>query len=128
MHRVLISLGSNCQQSVHIQWTSERLCTVLQDVSFSRKLWTADIKGSGHWYMNRLLKGHTTLTASELEVLLKQLERETGRDKGRVTIDADLLLYDKERFHMHDWPRTYVQQLLPDVMDEKSLSQLIKNK
>ena len=78
--------------------------------------------------MNRLLKGYTTLTASELEVLLKQLERETGRDKGRVTIDADLLLYDKERFHVHDWPRTYVQQLLPDVMDEKSLSQLIKNK
>ena len=112
MSSVLIALGSNYHQSAHIQWASQRLSALLADVTFSRVLWTPDIHGRGLWYMNRLLWGHTTLSSTQLTSLLKQIEQETGRTKQHVTIDLDLMQYDKERYHLDDWQRPYIQQLL----------------
>ena len=112
MASVLIALGSNYHQSAHIQWASQRLGTLLNDVTFSRMLWTPDIHGRGLWYMNRLLWGKTTLSPPRLVALLKETEQETGRTKQQVTIDLDLMQYDKERYHLDDWQRPYIQQLL----------------
>ena len=113
MASVLIALGSNYHQSAHIQWASQRLGTLLDGVTMSRVLWTPDIHGRGLWYMNRLLWGHTTLSSDRLVARLKQIEQETGRTKQHVTIDLDLMQYDKERYHLDDWQRPYIQQLLP---------------
>lgn len=118
MHKVLIAIGSNERQSVHVQWASERLSQLLDNIRLSSRLWTADVKGSGRWYMNRLAAGNTLLTVPELEQQLKQLERATGRDQERVTLDLDLMQYDNDRYHLNDWPRPYIQRLLPDMRDE----------
>ena len=112
MHEILISIGSNSVQSAHVQWASERLSVLLHDIRFSRCLWTPDIKGSGHWYMNRLASGYTALTAEEINEKMKQAEAETGRSKERVTIDLDLLQYDDKRYHLKDWSRPYVTELM----------------
>ena len=112
MASVLIALGSNYHQSAHIQWASQRLATLLDGVTMSRVLWTPDIHGRGLWYMNRLLWGKTTLLPSQLTTMLKQIEQETQRTKQRVTIDLDLMQYDKERYHLDDWQRPYIQLLL----------------
>ena len=93
-HRVIIALGSNYRQSAHIHWASERLAWLLDEYRLSRVLWTADIKGSGKWYMNRLAAGYTELSADDLQQLLKQTEAETGRAKEAETKDLDLLLND----------------------------------
>lgn len=118
MHKVLIAIGSNERQSVHVQWASERLSQLLDNIRLSSRLWTTDVKGSGRWYMNRLAAGNTLLTVSELEQQLKQLERATGRNQERVTLDLDLMQYDNDRYHLNDWPRPYIQRLLPDMRDE----------
>ena len=118
MHKVLIAIGSNERQSVHVQWASERLSQLLDNIRLSSRLWTTDVKGSGRWYMNRLAAGNTLLTVQELEQQLKQLERATGRDQERVTLDLDLMQYDNDRYHLNDWPRPYIQRLLPDMRDE----------
>ena len=34
------------------------------------------------------------------------------RRHGIVPIDLDLLLYDDERFHLQDWERSYIKDLL----------------
>lgn len=115
MHQVLIALGSNDHQNAHIQWASERLSCLLCDIQLSRKLWTQDIHATGQWYMNRLAAGYTTLSVDAISRKLKETERETGRTPKRVSLDLDLMLYDNERFHLRDWPRPYIQQLLPDI-------------
>ena len=109
---VLIALGSNYHQSAHILWASQRLATLLADVAMSPVLWTQDIHGQGLWYMNRLLRGNTTLSVDQLNSLLKEIEQETRRSKQHVTIDLDLMQYDDERYHLADWQRPYVQRLL----------------
>ena len=118
MHKVLIAIGSNERQSVHVQWASERLSQLLDNIRLSSRLWTTDVKGSGRWYMNRLAAGNTLLTVPELEQQLKQLERAAGRNQERVTLDLDLMQYDNDRYHLNDWPRPYIQRLLPDMRDE----------
>lgn len=112
MHQVLISIGSNNVQSAHIHWASGRLSFLLRKIRFSRLMWTPDIKGTGRLYMNRLATGVTELTAEEIINRLKEVEDETGRSKERVTIDLDLLQYDQNRYHLRDWSRPYVTELI----------------
>lgn len=112
---VLIAIGSNCQQSVYVQWASERLAMLLEGVQLSRRIWTHDLKGSGSMYLNRLTAGVTTLSADELQRYLKACEAEVHRTKNCVTLDLDLMLYDTDRYHERDWKRPYIQQLINDI-------------
>ena len=112
MANVLIALGSNYHQSAHILWASQRLAALLADVTLSPILWTPDIHGRGLWYMNRLLRARTMLSPTQLTALLKQIEQETQRTKQHVTIDLDLMQYDDQRFHLDDWQRPYIQNLI----------------
>ena len=66
-------------------------------------------------YMNRIVSGHTILSLDTLEQELKGIEAETGRSHNRVTIDLDLMQYDTVRYHLKDWPRPYIQKLIPDI-------------
>mgnify|MGYP002622603276 CR=1 FL=1 len=115
-HHVIIALGSNHQQAVYIQWASERVMQLLDDCRLSRCLWTADIKGTGKWYMNRLAIGMTDLSADDLQVMLKETEALTGRTKDMVTIDLDLMQYDDCRYHEKDWQRPYIQNIIQDIL------------
>lgn len=116
MHRVIIALGSNRLPAAHIQWASERMGSLLENVRFSRKLWTEDTHGTGIYYMNRLVAANTTLSMDEIQQELKAIEAATGRSRQHVTIDLDLMLYDEQRFHERDWSRPYIQQLIPDIL------------
>ena len=115
-HEVIIAFGSNYRQAAHIRWASERLAWLLDECRLSRVLWTADIKGSGKWYMNRLAAGCTELSADDLQQLLKQTEAKTRRTKEVVTIDLDLLQYDSQRYHEKDWQRNYVSAIINDII------------
>ena len=107
-HRVIIALGSAYLQAVHIQWAAERLRILLDDCTFSKRLWTPDIKGTGKWYMNRLVYATTTLSVDELQTALKEIETSTGRTKAHITIDLDLMQYDQQRYHAKEWQRKYI--------------------
>jgi 2-amino-4-hydroxy-6-hydroxymethyldihydropteridine diphosphokinase len=112
---VIIALGSNWQQAAHIEWATQRLTGLLDVLRLSRKLWTEDIHGTGIFYMNRLAAGTTTLTANELTTALKAIETEARRSPEHITIDLDLMQYGDNRYHFRDWPRPYIQKLLPDI-------------
>jgi len=116
MSRVLIALGSNSRPEVYMTWAAQRLTPLLTDVRFSRCLWTRDYRGGTSWYQNRLATGTTSLSETELVERLKAIEVESGRKKGHVTIDLDLMLYDDTRYHHDDWARPYIQQLLPEML------------
>ncbi len=114
-HRVIIALGSAYLQAVHIQWAAERLRILLDDCTFSKRLWTPDIKGTGKWYMNRLVYATTTLSVDELQTALKEIEASTGRTKALITIDLDLMQYDQQRYHEKDWQRDYIIRCLSSL-------------
>lgn len=112
MHRVLVSLGSNTCPAAHIRWASQRLSLLLDNARFSRTIWTEDTRGTGIFYMNQLASGYTALSADALQQALKAVEQETGRTKPSVTIDLDLIQYDQQRYHLTDWTRPYILQLM----------------
>ena len=111
-HQVLIALGSNHRQSVFIQWASQRMSILLDNPRFSDTMWTKDINGRGYMYMNRLVVGTTLLSVNEIEQELKCMEVEAHRTSDLVTIDLDLMQYDSKRYHLCDWPRPYITNLL----------------
>ncbi len=115
-HRILIALGSCSRQNAHIQWASQRLSTLIAHPVFSSILWTHDNNpASSRMYMNRLVAGTCDMTVDEIEQKLKEIEQETGRTRETVTIDLDLMSYDDVRYHLRDWPRPYIQQLIDDI-------------
>ncbi len=114
-HQVIIALGTNYVQSAHMTWASARLSCLLNDIVFSRTLWTQDIHGQGLYYMNRLCLATTALSAEELTQALKAIEVACGRTREHVTIDLDLMLYDEQRHHLNDWSRPYIQRLIGDL-------------
>jgi len=116
LHRVIIAIGSNSRQNAHIQWASQRLLMLIAHPVFSKMLWTHDNKGSSRMYMNRLVTGTCDMTVDEIEQKLKEIEQETGRTREEVTIDLDLMSYDDVRYHLRDWPRPYIQQLIGDII------------
>ncbi len=114
---VIVSIGSNSLQSPHVQWASQWLASLLFGARFSRVLWTADVKGTGIMYMNRLAAGLTDLSLDTLQSKLKAAEQRCGRrEASRVPLDLDLMQYGAQRLHLRDWPRPYIQQLINDIL------------
>ena len=114
-HQVIIALGSNNRQNAHIQWASQRMALLLEQTSFSKILWTKDVKGSGRLYMNRLVAGYTELAVDDVEQILKSYEAESHRTPDQITIDLDLMLYDGNLYHLRDWPRPYISLLISEL-------------
>ena len=68
-------------------------------------------------YLNQLVSAETSLDCETLNSRLKEMEQAQGRDaearrQGIVPLDLDLLQYEEERYHLRDWQRPYIRQLL----------------
>ena len=104
-NEIIISLASNYEQKKNLSEARMWLGQILFDISYSRELWTEPIgHPSSSLYLNQLVFAKCRLTTEELEQKLKQ--------KGIVTVDLDLLQYGDDRFHLRDWERPYVKDLI----------------
>ena len=97
----------------------EQLTQLLTSVHFTSAIFTEPV-GSlrNEPYLNQLCKGMTELGPNLLSEVLKETERRLGRrhnEEGIVVVDLDLLQYDKERFHLKDWERNYVKDLINEL-------------
>ena len=122
-HQILISLASNEQQEAHLAAAREQLTQLLTEVHFTSAIWTVPIGHSNapannvqsNMYFNQLCQGTTALGEGLLCEVLKEIEKRLGRTRnedGIVAIDLDLLAYDGRRYHLRDWERSYVKDLL----------------
>lgn len=132
IHNIILSLASNCQQQENLAKAQKRLDQVLFDLNYTQIIWNKPYKCStsesdnhsndeitSPLYVNQLLYARTTLTIDELNTTLKQIEQEMGRTPqakslGIVPIDLDLMKYDTTRYHLDDWERPYIKNLLSD--------------
>ena len=116
-HTIILSLGSNTDAEKNMSRARVLMQSVLPDVVFTEDMSTEPVGIEGPWFLNSLCKAHTTATPDEVVRMAKNIEAQLGdtaeqRDRGRVVMDVDLLLYDDLRLHDADWQRPYVRLLI----------------
>ena len=118
-HQIIISLASNKDQESHMAAAREQLVQLLTEANFTSAIWTEPINSiRKEPYLNQLCQGTTALGEGLLCEVLKETEKRLGRthnEDGIVTIDLDLLQYDGQRYHLRDWERNYVKDLLSEL-------------
>ena len=118
-HEIIISIASNENQKTNLAKARELLKTIVPKLTFTNELWTEPVNTTRKsMYLNQLCKGMTELGPNLLSEVLKETERRLGRrhnEEGIVVVDLDLLQYDKERFHLKDWERNYVKDLINEL-------------
>lgn len=115
-HHIIIGLASNINQEANLEAAREQLIQLLSEVHFTSTIWTEPIGSLRQEpYLNQLCRGTTALGMNLLNEVLKEIEKRLGRthnEDGIVTVDLDLLEYDGERYHLRDWERNYVKDLI----------------
>ena len=118
-HHVIISLASNENQEANLEAARVQLTQLLTEVHFTSAIWTEPIGTlRKEPYLNQLCEGTTTFGDGLLGEVLKETERRLGRthnEEGIVALDLDLLAYDDKRFHLRDWDRSYVKDLISEL-------------
>ena len=119
LHHIIISLASNHNHEVNLEAARTALKQLLTEVRFTSAIYTEPINSlSSEMYLNQLCQGTTALGPNLLSEVLKETEKRQGRthnEDGIVTLDLDLLQYDDERFHLRDWERPYIKDLINEL-------------
>lgn len=121
MHEVIIALGSNTNAARTIESAIAALADIIIDIQPTQLMKNESVDFIFPCtFTNALVKGLTTLSADQLETELKILEKRFGRtkandQKGRILLDLDLLMYDKQKHHINDWNREYIQLLIKEL-------------
>ena len=118
MNKVLIAIGSNHDAERHL----EEVRILLKDsfgngIVFSPTIQTADVNKEGPDYINALAVITTSMNYQKVKALLKQLETMCGntkeaRKRHEVAMDLDILAFNNRRYHLNDWNRNYIQELM----------------
>ena len=102
-----------------MQAARTQLTQLLTEAHFTRAIYTEPLHSLRQEpYLNQLCEGTTALGFNLLNEVLKETEKRLGRthnEDGIVTIDLDLLEYDGERYHLRDWDRNYVKDLINEL-------------
>ena len=118
-HQIIISLASNENQEANLQAAREQLTQLLSETHFTSAIWTDPINSIRQEpYLNQLCKATTAFSMNLLNEVLKETEKRLGRthnEDGIVTIDLDLLQYDEAQYHLRDWSRNYVKNLINEL-------------
>ena len=119
VHEVIISLGSNENQEANLAKAREQLTQLMTEVHFTSAIWTDPVNSvCQEHYLNQLCKATTAFSMNLLNEVLKETEKRLGRthdEDGIVAIDLDLLQYDEEQYHLRDWSRSYVKDLMNEL-------------
>ena len=114
-HTCLLCLGSNLDGATRLSAARHALLSHFPDIRFSQEMVTEAI-GTGFLspFHNQVAHLTTPLSAEEVRVILKQIERDNGRlpeDKanGIVKLDVDLLVYDEVVLKLKDLEREFVR-------------------
>lgn len=123
MHKVLLSLGTN----THARFNLNRAKTFLK-LTFENVQFTAATESkpyglsSNSLFLNTLSYFRTNMNREELVLELKNIEKKMGRlpehkPIGKIIIDIDLIKWDDEIVKPEDYKRSYIRDLLPELVD-----------
>ena len=121
--QIILALGSNSQQELNMDKAKAMLVAFLEEICFSKNTWTHPIGICSNDFLNCLAIGQTTLCLASLEAELKKIQRSCGdsslkRKRNIVKMDIDILKYGTIIMHEKDWKRSYVKELLEELIVE----------
>jgi 2-amino-4-hydroxy-6-hydroxymethyldihydropteridine diphosphokinase len=120
-HKVVVAIGSNSHQEENLQKAKTLIEQRFTEAEFSPTLWTKPIGMDSDMFLNALAVFTTAHDIERTTEELKEIEAECGntekkREEGIVSMDLDILLFDKEKRHNDDWSRPYIKKLLEFIV------------
>lgn len=115
MISVVLGIGSNCgDRNALVSQAVAWLESIMMQVKVSEIYETPCAQKIGKPYMNAVLKGFYSGDAFQFQDLLKEKEREMGRntecrEKGDVPIDIDIVICDGEIWKPWDYRQKFFQ-------------------
>lgn len=116
----LVCIGSNAGQARNMELARRELKVLFPEVAFSAEIMTQPIgmKRSDP-FANQLARFSAPISPAEVEQLLKQIERKSGRSREEkalevVRLDLDLLMAGSRPLRSDDLQRSFVRQLMVD--------------
>ena len=96
-----LSIGSNIEPVKNIIFSIKELKEILTDINISNTYVTPSIGFEGPEFLNLIISGNTELSLEQLNVLLKVIEDNAGRDRtvkkfDSRTLDIDIVLAVEE--------------------------------
>ena len=96
-----LSIGSNIEPVKNIIFSIKELKEILADINISNTYVTPSIGFEGPEFLNLIISGNTELSLEQLNVLLKVIEDNAGRDRtvkkfDSRTLDIDIVLSVEE--------------------------------
>ena len=99
MAKIYISIGSNIEPEQNIRQGTKQLCCLFSNITVSSVYQSEAIGFNGSDFYNLVVAAETSLSISEVNATLKDIEFANGRKPSAIkfssrTLDLDLLLYD----------------------------------
>lgn len=123
--KMIIALGSNYNQLQCMDLAVKMLAAIFNyDVVYSKSAWTTPIGIESDMFLNRILVTNTSHKYAQICKALKDVEHRISKvdrqvGKNIVPIDIDILQYGDEKYHVNDWERSYIEELLADIETQK---------
>ena len=115
-YKCILCLGSNTNAEMQMAKAREALLTLFPDIRFSTLQETEAIGSTFHSpFLNQLAVFHTNLSAPAIRKMLKEIEKQAGRQtkdkaQGIVIIDIDLIIHGNRILKKDDVQRSFVRQ------------------
>lgn len=121
MNKILIAIGSNHEAERRMDEVRVLLQDSFGDIVFSPSIQTKDINMEGPDFINMVAVFHTSLSYQQVNTLLKKLQSTCGnseeaRSRHEVAMDLDILAVNNRLYHLNDWKRPYIQQLVNTIL------------
>jgi 2-amino-4-hydroxy-6-hydroxymethyldihydropteridine diphosphokinase len=100
-HIIYISVGSNVDKEKHTKAGLQGMYQAFGELTLSTVFESESVGFEGNNFYNLVIKASTTLSITQVCLVLKQIEQDNKRQRGEQkfaprTLDLDLLLYDQE--------------------------------
>ena len=115
--RFILALGSNSNREQSMATAMAMLKEELGDTTFTPVVETEAIGMEAPPFLNCLAFGESDMTKGRITSVLKQIEQACGDDatlraECKIVMDIDLLLLGSMKYHLNDWDRNYVRELM----------------
>lgn len=119
--RLIIAIGSNYEQESNVRKASNMLRELFSDeISFTKQIWTESIGILSDRFLNCIATTYSDCSFEELQEKLKNIEtlcgnNEEERQHNIVRMDIDILKLGDDKYHVNDWERPYIKELIKDI-------------
>ena len=124
MNKALLSIGTNEEREKNLVLCHQFLNKEFEDIHYSDTSVTSPYGATyKEDFLNQLAIIHTKKEKEEVVFLLKEAEKEIGRNpadknKGIVKIDIDLVIWNDKVLKPADITRSYIIDLLPSLQED----------